>query len=514
MARFSLCLGVLLLAFPSAHAQSAKPVLSEETWHAAYFEGVRAGYVHTTVHKVVRDEQKLLRTTRNLHLSVKRYNKVVPLRVEMTSEEKADGKVVSLSFTQFLDKDKQLTLAGSVQGEYLVLSSPPPLRGRKLPWNPAAIGLYRQDRLYQARKVKPGVSLSYVSYELALQAPLTIRATVKELETIDVLEASKEKGKLVITRTPRKLLRVEQLADKFKVGKETIQLPRQITWLDSDLLPVRYEQEFPGVGSFTLYQTTKAAAVEPGIAPELLPDLGLNTTIALKKTIDRPYETTRAIYRINFKDDDPASTFARDGRQVVRNVKGKTFELHVRAVREPVKIERPGSAGKEYLKSSYFLDSDDSRIQAIAKRAVGKETDPWRQARLLEKWVFVSMKPTNAIGFATASQVARDLAGDCRQHAMLTAALCRAAKIPARTAVGVIYVREPGRSPMLVFHMWTEVWVKGQWLGLDATLGLGGIGACHLKITDHSWADTQTLAPLLPVARVLGKLSVEVVDAR
>jgi hypothetical protein len=40
------------------------------------------------------------------------------------------------------------------------------------------------------------------------------------------------------------------------------------------------------------------------------------------------------------------------------------------------------------------------------------------------------------------------------------------------------------------------------------------VGAGHLKIADHSWHDTQTLAPLLPVARVLGKLRIEVVSVQ
>jgi hypothetical protein len=58
--------------------------------------------------------------------------------------------------------------------------------------------------------------------------------------------------------------------------------------------------------------------------------------------------------------------------------------------------------------------------------------------------------------------------------------------------------------------MWTEVWIDGQWLPLDATLGRGGIGATHIKITDHSWHDTQSLTPLLPVYSVLGKINVDV----
>jgi transglutaminase-like putative cysteine protease len=122
------------------------------------------------------------------------------------------------------------------------------------------------------------------------------------------------------------------------------------------------------------------------------------------------------------------------------------------------------------------------------------------------------MKGSTSVGISPASQVCRDLTGDCRQHGMLLAALCRAAGIPARTAVGLVYVDDPGRGPILGFHMWTEVWIKGQWLMLDAVLGRGSVGAAHLKVADHTWHDTQTLAPLLPVTRVLGKIKVEVVS--
>lgn len=62
------------------------------------------------------------------------------------------------------------------------------------------------------------------------------------------------------------------------------------------------------------------------------------------------------------------------------------------------------------------------------------------------------------------------------------------------------------------FHMWAEVLVRGQWFPIDATLGKGFVGATHLKISDHSWHDTQSLTPLLPVVRVVGKLSIEVLS--
>jgi hypothetical protein len=96
---------------------------------------------------------------------------------------------------------------------------------------------------------------------------------------------------------------------------------------------------------------------------------------------------------------------------------------------------------------------------------------------------------------------------------MLLAGLCRAVGVPSRTAIGLIYAREEGRSPVFAFHMWTEVWV-GRWVALDATLGKGGVGATHLKMVDTSWSKKTTLAPLLPVSQALGKIQIEIVSAK
>src|SRR6266446_7243152 len=122
------------------------------------------------------------------------------------------------------------------------------------------------------------------------------------------------------------------------------------------------------------------------------------------------------------------------------------------------------------------------------------------------------MTATNDEALATADHVARTLQGDCTEYAMLTAAMCRAAGVPSRTAIGLVYT-DQAAGAALAFHMWTEVWVRGQWIAVDATMGRGHVGATHLKITDHSWRDTRTLTPLFPVLRVLGKVSIQVVSA-
>jgi transglutaminase-like putative cysteine protease len=535
MSRYAVSLAGLLLLSPPASLRAytarqadkaeARPLL--ETWQAAYFEGLKVGHMHTVAREVKRGGKKCIRTRREMNLIVKRYGSVIPVRIDQVSEETPEGKVLSLSTTQYLAKDSKKTLTGVVKGGKLALAA-----GDDevlLPFSDKVVGYYHQETVFQKRKVKPGDRFEVVSYELLLPSALTLRLAVKDREKVDRLVPKKggprgagggdrrehtpaERTSKVI-REPAALLRVEMVPDKIEVGDTPVQLPTTILWLDGTLTPVRQQFEMPGLGAIVLYTTTKAAALEEGVAPELLPDLGLKVSIPLEQTIEKPYETTRGVYRITL-EEDIARVFTRDSRQEIRNQKGKTFELVVQARRAPVKVARPIEPKREYLESSQFIDSDNARVKARAKAVVGRETDDWRKALKLEKWVHDNMKVSSAVGFPSAGQICRDLEGDCRQHAILLAALCRAAGVPSRTAVGLIYVREAGRRPVFGFHMWTEVLVEGQWLALDAILGEGGVAATHLKMADHSWSKTATLAPLLPVSRALGKVKIAVLSTK
>jgi transglutaminase-like putative cysteine protease len=266
--------------------------------------------------------------------------------------------------------------------------------------------------------------------------------------------------------------------------------------------------ELEGLGTVVLTRTTRAAALAPATGPGV--DVGARSLVPLNRTITRPYETRSAVYRITLRGDpEPAKAFAQDAHQEVRAVKGDSFELHVHPPCAPERRPDAAAAPAEYLASCTYIDWDNERVRSLAARAVGDEKDPWRKARRVERFVKQSMRVDNAAPLAPAGQVARDLRGDCRHYALLTAALCRAEGVPARTAVGLLYVEKAGR-PYVGFHMWVEVYVEGQWLGVDATLGRGGLDAAHLKVADHSWHGVQSLTPLLPVSRVLGKMSVEV----
>ena len=509
-----LVLGFLVLCVPVALADQPQGKVVADTWEVVRLGGYRVGHVHTLTREVAVKEAKVLHTSMQFELTLKRSGAVQKLKFENGSDETADGKVVGVSVTMYTGPAK-LTVAGRVEGDALVLRGEGGRELKRLPWDPSALGIYAQDRAWKEKKVKPGDRFEFTNYELAIERAFKVKVTVKEPEETVVLEVNKEEPKGKAEHVKRSLLRVEGVPDKVEVGGAPLQLPKVISWLDKDWNVLRTETQMPGLGRVITYRTTKTVAMEEGASPELLPDLLQTTLIRLDKAIDRPSERAEVVYRITVTgDDDPATMFARDARQSVENATGNTFNLRARAQRSPRVVDRPEKVGAEHRGSNHYLDSDDEVVKALAARAVGNERDPLTKARRIEKWVHDNMTFTSEIASATASQVARDLKGDCRQHAILTAAMCRAACLPSRTALGLVYTFDRDKGPVLAFHMWTEAYVVDQWLSLDAIPDRSGVSATHLKVADLSWHDTQTLAPMLSVLRVLEKIKVEVVAVK
>jgi transglutaminase-like putative cysteine protease len=277
-----------------------------------------------------------------------------------------------------------------------------------------------------------------------------------------------------------------------------LRLPAGTFWAD----PIGYDtvktmMEVPGVGMMSLIRTSKAAALAPnGQAPDLMKQ----QSIFLKTVVPDMHELNTITYRISYKGEAlPKELVVADDRQAIKNIDGNTFDLVINAKRKAngTGVEK---SGPEFLRSNYFLNSDDAEVKKLAARAVGTEKDPWKQAQKIESFVRGFMLPADFTeALAPADHVARTRTGDCTEYAMLTGAMCKVVGIPARTAIGLVYVNNLLGKPGLGFHMWTEVFINGQWLGIDATLGQGSVGPGHIKITDHSWADIKSVTPLLPV---------------
>lgn len=140
----------------------------------------------------------------------------------------------------------------------------------------------------------------------------------------------------------------------------------------------------------------------------------------------------------------------------------------------------------EATKPTRFLQSDHEQVIALARRAVGDTTDPAVAVRKIEAFVAGYIENRNlSVGYASAAEVAASRQGDCSEFAVLTAAMCRAVGIPAQVVFGVAYVRDFAGHQGFGGHVWTQAYIDGKWIGLDAAfkgVGRGGYDAGHIAL--------------------------------
>jgi hypothetical protein len=482
--------GLVVLVAGAGAAASDKVV--RETWDAAFLDDQKAGHFHTTVVESQRQGQTVLRITRELRLKFMRGSAVAEVRASTGDEETPDGKLLGAFMTLSLARDKQLKLTGQVANGVLNVSVDDPnipkenQVKRAIPLPEDLITLLTEESLLGQKKAKPGDRLSYRLFEPTVDNVIRVEVEVKNWESVP------------LDGVNRKLLRVVAKPEKI----QQVQLPSQTLYYDEQYRVVMSQGELPGLGELTLKRTTKDKALAP---LGKLRDLG-EQSVVLDRLIPSPHQKQKIVYIVHFAKEVEGleKAFATgDNRQSVKKLSDKSLELTITAVRTPSKQPAVGLVGKEYLQSNYFITSDDELVRKHAASAVGDETDPWKKSQLIEKWVkqhMHGMAFTEAM--APASHVAKTLSGDCTEFAMLAAAMCRAQDIPSRTAIGLVYYNDRGQAK-LGYHMWTEVNIRGEWLALDATLGQGSVGPGHVKITDHSWHNTRSMTPLLPVMRVM-----------
>jgi hypothetical protein len=146
-----------------------------------------------------------------------------------------------------------------------------------------------------------------------------------------------------------------------------------------------------------------------------------------------------------------------------------------------------------------------------------------RAAHRIEHFVrdYITKKDLN-IGFASAEETAKSREGDCTEHAVLCAALGRAAGLPTRCVVGFGYIPPGDAEPTIAtavdtntgtfgFHMWAEAWIgPDQWAPMDAALD--GFDVGHIAITKSALEEVNPIVDLnTPVFQLMESLKIKIV---
>lgn len=483
-------------AAEEADTEEAAPAADfpSELWDATYMQGAKVGTFHTTIQRQKKGDRDVVLIKQGGELTLVRFGQKITQKMGYTSLETPEGKVLEFDATMSA-ATASLLLYGKVvdRSVDVTIESLGKQTETTMEWDPAVGGFFAAEMLLRRKPLKPGETRTFKAL-----MPLPTNVSIAEVTLkADDYESTK------LLEGDAELLKIDV---SMKTGGDSGDMDFTI-WTDRRGESIK--QYVPGMDLTTYRVTSKFAK-----APAEGFDIGKFSTVPLRKPLPNAAGTKRVVYNLTLKGSDPAKVFPSSGSQQVKSTSENTAELTIIAVRpdSPAKLAVKATPPVDGdLASNNLIQSDDEAVVKLAKLVKPDETDPWTIAKAMESAVFANMTAKNfSQAFATAAEVARTREGDCTEHAVLLAAMCRARKIPARVAIGLVYY-----APMkgFAYHMWNEVWIKDRWVPLDATLGLGGIGGDHIKLADSNLEGADGYSTFLPVAKVMGQLQIDVVEA-
>ncbi len=478
-------------AHASAPAESSAP---RETWDLLFLQRSRIGFTHSTISDAVEKGRAQIKVEQESRLAVKRFGEQTEQTMKFVCLETPDGELVRFESTVELGGAPTVS-SGSVEGDQLVIATTTQgkTERRKLAWAPKTGGFFAVELGLRRAPMKPAERRTVRQLAPIFNDLIEVEMTAVDYEPTELLGGTYELLRIVSKVTLPGGLSMESVAWSDRTG---------------DVL----KTEIAAIGQTSL-RATKELALEDAEEPAV--DLGEGSIVSVSKPIPRPHETRRIRYEARIMEGDPAAAFVVGPTQELKPLAPNRAELTVRAIipaagtrqRDPSKGAEPSNDDR---RPNGLIQSDDPKLVAMAAEAAANETDPWKVAIALERYVHDTISEKNfSQTFASAADVARSREGDCTEHAVLLAALARAKGIPARVAIGLVYM--PSRQGF-GYHMWNELFINNNWVGMDGTLARGGIGAAHLKLAHSNLNGASAYSSFLPVLSVLGRLRLDVLE--
>lgn len=462
-----------------------------DRWYILEMFGGKVGWMHSTV--TTQGEQVVSKSTMEFRLKRGAANVAMSMQTEFV--ESPDGKPLSMRSVQkfgaiAIDNQYQFSPEGvtltSKQGDSVKTTKEPMPAGTWLP--PAAAEKFVLQRVKSGAKevvvrtIDPSNGLAVATATRTKIEPAKLKVGGRELDVT--------KSTVVVSLLP---------------GVESIE------YTDDQGELVRSETTLAGLPVLLNVATeAEAKALSTQAAPEVM----VSTFVKPSRPIPNARTSNRGVYVLKMSDGElPA--IPPTGAQRVEKLDAQSARVTV-STGLGTKADEPDKA--KYLKPTTLCNSDDAKVQELTKKAlVNTGQSGAARAEALRRFVHAHIKTKDLdVGFASASEVARNAEGDCTEHGVLLAGMLRAAGIPSRVASGLIYADAfAGGTNIFGYHMWAQALVdvggSTRWVDLDATFPeLRPFDATHIALGYSALEDGDPVAGMSSIASLLGRLSVTV----
>ena len=431
-------------------------------------------------------EGNTITSNTTMAIIIKRGETKIRHGMKATEVETKSGKPVSFSCTMEMGDGGQVKITGLVnkQGKLDVVTTENGKTSKKtVDWPEGALMSGGLSLLKVSKGLKKGTTFNLVRFDPMSQTEQIITIKVGEKQKVDLLGRVVMLTKITETRTSedRKFERVMYVDDNVNILKEEADLfgmkmvalacSKEFAFSESDLPDYIAAMLIPCPSRLTQKQIKEAGSISYRLSPKPTSKM----KIALPSTAN----------------------------QVVKQADSGDLIITVtpKAARAGGQMPYKGTdtAALEALKPNDMLQSEDKLVIKLAAQAVGDITDPAKAAKAIEKFVadYITDKMLS-VGEASAAEVALSRQGDCSEHAVLAAAMCQSAGIPARVASGLVYVEKfRDKSNVFAPHGWFQVYLSGQWIDFDATLKGFTPGHIALQVGDGTQTEFPGLARML-----------------
>ncbi|UCF91487.1 MAG: transglutaminase domain-containing protein [Desulfobacterales bacterium] len=285
--------------------------------------------------------------------------------------------------------------------------------------------------------------------------------------------------------------------DTYKATRISLNFKGATQWAwigeDGDLLRQK------GLLGIRLERTTHNEALH-GLTLEASRDLSLAASVASNASLANLDRLT--VLQVELSGIALDQVHLQGGRQ---NLNGRILTIQKELTADlpaELPLENLPTVEKIFLNPSPFIQSDHAQIRRLAREIVGADSPgvPLERARKLVDWVHRNIEKRPVLSLPDALSTLENRRGDCNEHAVLLAALARAAGIPSRVEAGLVYLND-----RFYYHAWNLLYL-GRWITADALFGQLPADVSHIRFT------TGAPQQQLDIIGIIGKVRIRVIE--
>ncbi|MCP4693213.1 MAG: transglutaminase domain-containing protein [Desulfobacterales bacterium] len=248
-----------------------------------------------------------------------------------------------------------------------------------------------------------------------------------------------------------------------------------------------------GLLGIRLEKTTREAALAE-TSTEPSQDFTLLASVKSNAIFDDPGRLSRL--KVQIGGVDLTGLRLHGGRQTLENDILTIIKEKLDETARDVDAGALGGGLAAHLKATAFIQSDHPEIRGLVREIVAVDDSPARKAEKLMEWIHGNIEKKPALSMPDALSTLENRVGDCNEHAVLLAAMARAAGVPAKIEAGLAYLK--GR---FFYHAWNSLYL-GKWVTADSVFGQLPADVTHIRFSTGGTGQQLDLVGLIGRVRL------------